>query len=154
MRNRGKVKCCRRPARLPADIRLGDLATHSTSRLFQNGTILPRGLAESQSGKRILGLSLSYITNKERRPSSPNAPILLLVPVNGNEQIITLKPTLLFQFIGDRRVKLLFCSGVAALLENLDENQLVGACVAEVEVFEYHLFGIVLGDDLLNHVCQ
>lgn len=79
------------------------------------------------------------------RPPKPKTPILPLVPRNTDNEVLRRNTALGVQARGQRGIRGLFLLGVAALLEDLDEEEFVGADEAQVCVFHYEFVGFVLG---------
>lgn len=92
------------------------------------------------------------ITSQELRDAIPEAPILLRVSADGDDKIMALYSALGLELLRERRVEGLFCLCVPALLENLDENEVVGPLKPEVGILADELVGIVLCDDLAKEV--
>lgn len=101
----------------------------------------------NHSGPKFPRPSLQ-LASQELRPSQTKTPILPRVRRNADNQIRTGDAALLLEALRQRRVDSLLLSSIAALLENLDEDELVGAGEAEVGVLTDDLVGLVLGDDL------
>lgn len=97
-------------------------------------------------------LSPLQITSQELRPSQTKAPVLLGVRRNRDDQVRSGHAALLLQALGQRRVDGLLLGSVPALLEDLDEDELVRPGEAQVGVLADYLVGLVLGDDLHNVV--
>lgn len=90
----------------------------------------------------------SQLPGQELGPSQTEAPVLARVGGDADDQVGAGHAALLVEALGQGGVHGLLLGGVAALLEDLDEDELVGAREAEVGVLADHLVGLVLGDDL------
>lgn len=88
------------------------------------------------------------LLRQKLRPAVPKTPVLWLVLYTRDDQITPLEPTLCLQSLRKSRIGSLLDFGIATLLENLDEDQILTSRKAEVRVFADHVAGLVLGDDL------
>ena len=89
------------------------------------------------------------IPRQELRPPHPKTPIFPGIRTTAHDQIRTRHTTLLFQPRLQFRVDRLLHLSRAPLLEDLDEDELVGTREVEVRVFADYLVGFVLGYDLV-----
>ncbi|KUI56499.1 hypothetical protein VP1G_10815 [Cytospora mali] len=94
------------------------------------------------------------ITSQELRPSQAEAPVLLGVGGDRDDQVGAGHAALLLEALGQRRVDGLLLGRVTALLEDLDEDELVRPGETQVGVLADHLIWLVLGDDLARSLAN
>lgn len=89
------------------------------------------------------------ITSQELCPPQPKAPVLLGVCGDRDNQVRPGHTRLLLEALSQCRVDSLLLGSITALLEDLDEDELVRPGEAQVCVLADDLIWLMLGDDLI-----
>lgn len=88
------------------------------------------------------------LTRQKLRSSHPKTPILLFVSSHTDHQICSWNIAFLFQSLCQRCIYILFLLCCSSLLEDVDEDEFLGAGEGETGIFEDEFVGFVLGDYL------
>lgn len=106
-------------------------------------------LLESGCNYTHQGHSRLQITLQELRPSKSETPILLLVPRARYHKIRLGLAALAGQLLRKLGIQRFLLVCIAALLEDLDQDEFVRALDPQIRVFHDELVGFVLGYDLV-----